>query len=151
MSTGKQYCTFYVCGLFLGIDVKRVQEVIRYQQMTRIPLAERTVKGLINLRGQIVSALDMRERLGFNEPRKGPAMNVVVRADDGGAICLMVDEIGDVVEIDEALRERPPETLDPRARELISCVYKLPKSLLLVLNEQRVVDIPSGAHARDAA
>ena len=90
----------------------QVQEVIRYQAMTRVPLAPTVVSGLINLRGQIVTAIDLRRRLGL----AGPAdeglhpMNVVVRTDDG-AVSLLVDEIGDVVEVTDDAFEPPPETL----------------------------------------
>jgi purine-binding chemotaxis protein CheW len=92
-----QYSTFFVADLFFGVDVLRVQEVLRYQQMTRIPQAPAVVAGLINLRGQIVIAIDMRRRLGL-PPRPGDQspMNIVVRTDDG-AVSLLVDEIGDVL------------------------------------------------------
>src|ERR1700760_3596719 len=95
-----QYATFVVEDLFFGIDVLRVQEVLRYQQMTRIPLAPAVAGGLINLRGQIVTAIDMRCRLGLR-PRSSEAlpMNIVVRTEDG-PVSLLVDEIGDVVEVD---------------------------------------------------
>jgi len=99
--------------------VLKVQEVIRYQGMTRVPLAPAMIQGLINLRGQIVTAIDLRRRLEL-APREADQlpMNVVVRGDDG-AVSLLVDEIGDVVEIQEDIYERPPETLKGVARELV--------------------------------
>ena len=95
----------------------RVQEVLRFQQMTHVPKAPEVIEGLINLRGQIVTAIDMRRRLGL-PPRAGDQMptNMVVRTDDG-AVSLLVDEIGDVLDMDAATYERPPENLDPAARE----------------------------------
>lgn len=141
MSTTKQYCTFYVDGLFLGVDVLRVQEVIRYQEMTRVPLASHVVNGLINLRGQIVTAIDLRRRLALTDraPDRLP-MNVVVRTDDG-AVSLLVDEIGDVLEVDDTTFERPPETLTGVARQLVRGVYKLKDRLLLIIDTDQTVDL----------
>src|SRR3569832_2681021 len=100
MTTANQYSTFYLDGLFFGIEVEKVQEVIRYQEMTRVPLASSVVQGLINLRGQIVTAIDLRRRLDLKPRPDGELpMNVVVRSDDG-AVSLLVDEIGDVLEIE---------------------------------------------------
>ena len=102
MSIQQQLCTFYLDGLFFGVEVQKVQEVIRYQEMTHIPLASRVVQGLINLRGQIVTAIDLRRRLELNErPADKLPMNVVIRTDDG-PVSLLVDEIGDVVEVTTA-------------------------------------------------
>jgi len=139
--TGRQFSTFFVADLFFGVDVLRVQEVLRYQQMTRVPQAPEVIEGLINLRGQIVTAIDMRRRLGL-PPRGGDQtpMNMVVRTDDG-PVSLLVDEIGDVLDVDVANYERPPENLDPSARELIRGVYKLKDRLLLVLDAERTVDL----------
>jgi len=116
-----------------------VQEVIRYQEMTRVPLVPQVIRGLINLRGQIVMALDLRRRFGMEErPDSQLPMNVVVRTDDG-AVSFLVDEIGDVLEADDEDFERPPETLQGVARELVRGVYKLPERLMMVLDTERVV------------
>ena len=95
MNQQRQFCTFYVDNLFLGIDVQNVQEVIRYQEMTRIPLARKAIRGLINLRGQIVTAIDLR--CWMELPPSNTAelpMNVVLR-DGENAVSLLVDRIGD--------------------------------------------------------
>jgi purine-binding chemotaxis protein CheW len=135
----RQFCTFHLGELFLGIEVVEVQEVIRGQLMTRVPLAPRAVRGLINLRGQIVTAIDLRERLGLPPlPEDRQAMNVVVRTDDG-AVSLLVDEIGDVLDATDEHYEDPPETLAPAARGLIRGVYKLPDRLLLILDTDRAL------------
>ena len=119
----------------------QVQEVIRAQAMTRVPLAPMAVTGLINLRGQIVTAIDLRRRLGLADRPVGvEAMNVVVRTDDG-AVSLLVDEIGDVLEVTADAFEPPPETLDPTARGLIRGVYKLADRLLLVLETEPTVGL----------
>lgn len=136
-----QFSTFFLADLFLGVDVLRVQEVLRYQHMTRVPQAPGEVEGLINLRGQIVTAIDMRRRLQL-PPRGGGQMpmNMVVRTEEG-AVSLLVDEIGDVLDVDAATYERPPENLAPAARELVRGVYKLKDRLLLVLDAERTVDL----------
>jgi len=139
-----QFSTFFVGDLFFGVDVLSVQEVLRFHQMTRVPLAPNVIEGLINLRGQIVTAIDMRRRLHL-PPRGGEhtPMNMVIRTEDG-AISLLVDEIGDVLDVDSATYERPPENLDPAARALIRGVYKLKERLLLVLDTEQTVDLAVG-------
>lgn len=140
--TTQQFCTFRVDSLFLGIDVQQVQEVIRYQDITRVPLASPAIRGLINLRGQIVTAIDLRERLGLPPRRAGALpMNVVVRTDEG-ALSLLVDEIGDVQEVQADSFERPPETLQGEVRRLILGTYKLPDRLLLALDTNQAVQWP---------
>jgi purine-binding chemotaxis protein CheW len=129
----RQYCTFFLDGHYFGIDVLKVQEVIRHQEMTRVPLAPPVVRGLINLRGQIVVAIDLRRRLGLPDRADGQLpVNVVVSANDG-AVSLLVDEIGDVLTVSEAEFERPPETLRGKTREMIRGAYKLERRLLLEL------------------
>jgi purine-binding chemotaxis protein CheW len=134
-----QYATFVVHDLFLGVDVLKVQEVLRYQQMTPVPRADGVIEGLINLRGQIVTAFDMRRRLGLpDRPADCTPMNVVVRSDDG-AVSLLVDEIGDVIEVESDDFEPPPATISRAAREVIEGVYKLPDRLLLVLSVEKAL------------
>jgi purine-binding chemotaxis protein CheW len=141
MADRHQYCTFHVDGHYFGLDVLKVQEIIRYQDMTRVPLAPPVVRGLINLRGQIVTAIDLRRRLALSDrPADQLPLNVVVQTDDG-AVSLLVDEIGDVLEVSEQLFERPPETLTPAARELIRGAYKLQDRLLLILDPERAVSV----------
>ncbi len=150
MKSVQQYCTFFLDGLFFGVEVEKVQEVIRYQQMTRVPLAADVVSGLINLRGQIVTAIDLRRRLGL--PDRGDQqmpMNVVVRGDEG-IVSLLVDEIGDVQEVAAELFEHTPDTLSGEARTLIRGVYKLDGYLLLVLDTMRACQIPETSLAEVA-
>lgn len=139
VATTAQYCTFTLDGLYFGVDVLKVQEVIRYQEMTRIPGAPAVVSGLINLRGQLVTALDLRQRLQLQQRPEGQLpMNVVVRTEEG-ATSLLVDEIGDVIELDDTTHERPPETIDAVTREVVRGVHKLEGRLLLVLDIERLI------------
>jgi purine-binding chemotaxis protein CheW len=153
MGTGtqdaNQFCTFHVDDLYFGVDVQEVQEVIRFQEMTRVPLAADAVQGLINLRGQIVPAIDMRRQLAL--PDRGAEdlpMNVVVRTDDG-PVSLLVDEIGDVVEVDPETYEPRPETVQGPARRLVDSVYKLPDRLLLILDTECAVTVDGAERTGD--
>src|SRR5437879_1311195 len=111
MAVGNQFCTFTIDGLCFGIGVLEVQEVTGYKEMTRVPLAPPVVRGLLNLRGQVVTALDLRRRLGLRDRPEGQLpMNVVVHTDDG-AVSLLVDDVGDVLEVSQEAFEPPPTTL----------------------------------------
>jgi purine-binding chemotaxis protein CheW len=140
----RQLCTFVVGGLTFGVDVERVQEVIRAQVATRVPLAHPVIAGLINLRGQIVTAFDLRERLGMPpRPTGQEPMNVVIRDHDGG-ITLLVDAIGDVVSVEPAEFEPRPDTVQGSARELIIGAYKTERRLLLELDVDRTLTLAAG-------
>lgn len=141
MSSSRQYCTFLLEGNVFGAPVAKVQEVIQQHLMTPVPLAPEMVAGLVNLRGQIVCAIDLRRRLQLPErAAEQIPMGVVVRT-SRGTVSLLVDEIGDVIEITEDAYENPPENLQGVAREVIDGVYKLPEYLLLALDVDRVVSL----------
>ncbi|MGC3968838.1 MAG: chemotaxis protein CheW [Pirellulales bacterium] len=149
MSATRQFCTFSVADMFLGIAVEHVQEVLRYQQMTCVPLASTFVAGLINLRGQIVTALDLRHRLHLPpRPADQLPMNVVLR-DRDNAVSLLVDRIGDVMEVDVDLHEPVPSTVADDVKNLFVGAYKLPKQLLLVLDDERLLNDGESAKPTD--
>jgi purine-binding chemotaxis protein CheW len=134
MEASTQLCTFNVDRLFFGVEVTTVQEVLRAQPLTRVPLARAMVRGLINRRGQIVTAIDMRAYLGFPPRPEGELpMNVVIRGSES-SVSLLVDSIGDVIEVPASAFEPPPSTMKPDQRRLIEAVCKLPDQLLLVLS-----------------
>jgi purine-binding chemotaxis protein CheW len=137
----RQFATFFMKDLFFGIEVRKVQEVLRAQEMTRVPLAPAVLRGLINLRGQIVAAIDMRQRLSLG-PRTADQdpMNMIVRAEDG-AVSLLVDEIGDVIDVVAESYEPVPETMAPHLKQLVEGVYKLDGRLLLVLDTERTLQL----------
>ena len=140
-TTSQQFTTFKLDGHLFGVEVETVQEVIRYQETTRVPLAPGSIGGLINLRGQVITALDLRSRLGMPERPEGQLpMNVVVRTEDG-AVSLLVDQIGEVIETDARHFELSPDTVTAKARELIRGAYKLDNTLLLALDVPRTVDL----------
>jgi purine-binding chemotaxis protein CheW len=134
MNERRQFCTFWMGQRLYGMPVEEVQEVIREQEMTRVPLAGAMVRGLINLRGKIVTAIDLRKGLGLGEQEaKGPLMNVVVSNEDQ-VVSFLVDAIGDVLDVEEEAFEDIPDTLQGEARHLVTGVYKLGSGLLHVLD-----------------
>jgi len=137
-----RYCTFEVGGLLIGIDIDNVQEVLRGQEITSVPLAHPSVLGLVNLRGQIVTAIDARRRLGL--PDRGPedgGTHVIIRS-DGEAVSLIVDAEGEVVDVESDAMEHVPETLGSEIRDLLTAIYELDESsLLLVLEADRVLSV----------
>jgi purine-binding chemotaxis protein CheW len=143
MPAERQYCTFLIDDLLLGVRIEEVQELIRHQPTTMVPLSSRELGGLINLRGQIVIGIDLRRRLGLG-PRgeNEPSMNVILRTADG-LVSLLVDDIGDVVEVPEEAFGQPPETVVACGRELIQSVVMLEKKLLLVLDTEKAVNVDS--------
>ncbi|SEV88434.1 chemotaxis protein CheW [Austwickia chelonae] len=134
-----QYCTFRLGGHLFGVPVDTVQEVLRQQDLTKVPLAPKAVSGLINLRGQIVITVDLRHQMGLPPREPGETVtNVVVRTSEG-ATSLLVDEIGDVLEPDLDRFEAPPETVPTQVRDLVVKVCKLDRDLLLVLDADKAV------------
>ncbi len=137
----RQYSTFRVADMFMGIDLAQVQELLRFQEMTSVPLAPRAIEGLINLRGQIVTALDMRRILGLPavESEDKLPMNIVIQS-EGGLVSLLVDEICDVLDVPLEASTPLPENMPALQRALIEGVYQLDSGLLLILNTNRALE-----------
>ena len=138
MDSQTSFCTFKVGPMTLGVEVLRVQEVIREQIITPVPRSSNAVSGLMNLRGQIVTALDLRQCLDLPMGNSEPKMNVVIQTADD-TISLLVNEIGDVLVVDADQFEPPPQTLQGAARTLIRGVYKLETGLLMALDTDAVL------------
>ncbi len=147
MAETKQFATFFVDGLFCGVEAKKVQEIISSQEMTLVPLAADVIRGLINLRGQVVTAIDLRRRLKLAEPTDDITPKHVVVSIDDDAVSLLVDEIGDVIDVDEDAFEAAPETIHQHARNLLHGVYKLEDRLLLALDVERTLDVAGTSEA----
>jgi purine-binding chemotaxis protein CheW len=131
--------TFTLGGRAYGVRVEAVQEVLRGLPRTRIPLASRTLAGLINLRGQVLTAIDLREQLGLRpRPEDLEPMLVVIRV-AGEPVALLVDSIGAVVDVGSDQFEPPPDTLTGVSRDLVLGAYKLADSLLIALDVDRAV------------
>lgn len=141
MTEQKQFCTLKVADLLLGIEVGEIQEIIRGTSFTPVPLAHPAIRGLINLRGQIVTAIDLRRRAGLEpNPDQTEFMTMVLGTAEE-PLALVVDSVGDVVDVASEAFESPPDTLRGEARRMIDGAYKLDRELLLVLNLEVVLDL----------
>ena len=141
MSDSIQYCTFFLGEFLFGLEVGQVREVLRAQRITRVPLAPAMFSGLINLRGQIITAVDLRQRLQLNTARSVPgSVNLIVQVNKG-TVSFLVDGVSEVVDVERRALEPLPETLRGVARQLVKGVHKLPTQLLLILLPERVLDL----------
>ncbi|OYW20883.1 MAG: hypothetical protein B7Z55_06575 [Planctomycetales bacterium 12-60-4] len=137
----QQFVSFLINGELMGVPVGVVQEVLTAQQIAETPLARPEVAGLLNLRGQIVTAVNLRRRLGLPEqPGNLPSMNVVVRH-HGESFSLLVDEVGDVITVNDLRPEPPPRTLDQRWRAVVVGVYRLEQGLFVILDLPAVLSL----------
>jgi purine-binding chemotaxis protein CheW len=137
----RQLCTFFLGDIFCGVEAERVQEVIRYQEMTPLPLVKDEIRGLINLRGKIVTVIDLRRLLDVKDIRSDERSVNVVMGEGDDHVSFMVDSIHEVMRVNENDFERPPETVPERLREIIRGAYKLQGRLLLLIDASRVIDL----------
>lgn len=141
--TIQRICTFFLNRTCFGIEVEDVQEIIRQQPLTPVPLAATDICGLMNLRGQVVPVVDLACRLGLRSLscniEQITVYNVIVNAWDD-VVSFIVDGIGDVVACPVAMLEPPPATLDPHLCSCLKGSYKLEHHFLLLLNTQKILD-----------
>lgn len=134
-----QLSTFFISERWYGIDVIRVQEIVKPMDLTTIPLSPTYVRGLINLRGQIATAIGLRELLRLTCMSPEELFNVVCKI-DGYLVSLQVDRIGDVIEVSEDCFESTPSTVPPHTRQFLSGIYKFQNRLLSVIDIDKVID-----------
>lgn len=148
MSNARQFCTFYLHNLLFGVESQKIQEVVSYRDLRSVPLAPPAVSGLMNLRGQVVVALELRRQLELPD-RSGGATPIclVVRA-SGGEVCMLADEVGNVVEVQDETFEPSPETLSPKLRSVILGVHKLEHQLMHVLDTDRACEVEGPGEGR---
>jgi purine-binding chemotaxis protein CheW len=146
-----QICTFALDGRTFALPVSEIREVVRGLSVTPVPLAAGAIRGLVNLRGQIATAVDLRRRLELGPRAAGQdEVNVVVEAAEG-PVCLAVDDVGDVMLVSTGDIERPPETLRPAVRELVRGICKRDDGLVLLLDTARAIASGPIGHAPDSA
>ncbi len=133
----KQFATFYLCDRLYGIDVMQVQEVTKPLPVTVIRRAPDYVKGLINLRGQIATAIGLRELFGLDASTTQESMTVVCKS-DGNLISFLVDRIGDVIEVPESEFENTPDIVDPKIKKFMKGVYKSEGAILSVIGIESI-------------
>ena len=137
----REYVTLTIAGQWFGIPVLTVQDVLGPRDVARIPLADPVIAGSINLRGRIVTVIDMRKRLGLPpRPADKPGMNVVVEH-GGNLYSLLIDAVGEVTGVPQDTFEQNPATVDPLWREFSIGVHRLPKKLLIVLDVEKIFDV----------
>ena len=142
-----EFVTMSVDGQLFGIPVLLVQDALKAQTITRIPLASREVAGALNLRGRIVTAIDVRRRLGLpDRPSDQPGMNIVVEH-AGDLYSLIVDSVGEVLTMDADTFERNPATLDAQWKAFCKGIYRLDGSLLLILDVANLLTFQTAAAA----
>ena len=137
------FVTFYVGSHYFGVPVTRVQDILTPDSIASVPLGPVEVRGLINLRGRIVTVIDVRTRLSLppqSDEKKGPGKCVTVEK-DGEFYTLLVDNVGDVVNMPEQTREPNPATLEPLWRELANGVFRTGDRLLIALDVERLLNI----------
>jgi purine-binding chemotaxis protein CheW len=129
----EQLTTFFIDGHLFGVDVLKIEEVTGKQRVYEVPRAPAFIRGLVNLRGQIVTALGLRELFQKPAHASEDQMSVVCKL-DGNLVALVVDSIGDVVEIERSLFESPPDTIPAEVRRFIKGIYKMNGQLMSVID-----------------
>jgi len=135
----KQFVTIFIAGQMFGVPVLDIQDVLGPQKLTWVPLAPSEVAGVLNLRGRIVTAIDVRKRLGLSPSDVRDSMSVVVDHQNE-LYSLIVDSVGEVLNLEANTYERSPATLDALWKELSSGIYRLNKKLMIVLDVSKLLD-----------
>jgi purine-binding chemotaxis protein CheW len=143
-----EYVTAMVGGQRFGLPILRVQDVFVPERLTRVPLAPADVAGLINLRGRIVTLIDLRRRLGLDAAPAGdePLMAIGIEC-RGESYGLLVDSVGEVLKLDDSRREANPVNLDPRLAELSVGIHRLEEQLLVLIDVDRVLGLTEKSKA----
>jgi len=141
MAANRKYATFYLNGISFGVPVEKVQEVMEFHEITAVPLAPSVLPGIINLRGQILTTMNLKARLNLPEEENAATpMMIVVRTSEG-PMNLVVDRIGNVLDVDPEQFEKPTETLKPGVRAVTTHVCKMEDRLLLLLDTEKVIQL----------
>jgi purine-binding chemotaxis protein CheW len=142
-----EFVTVIIGDQLFGLPISRVQDVFVPDRLTRVPLAPPEVAGVLNLRGRVVTAIDMRSRLDLGQREAGPpvmAIGIELRGESYG---LLVDSVGEVMKLKSSHCESKPVNLEARLARVAAGIYRLEGQLLVVLDVDRVLDIKNGAIA----
>jgi purine-binding chemotaxis protein CheW len=137
----KEYVTATIGGQLFGLPIQRVQDVFTPERVTRVPLAPGEIAGVLNLRGRIVTLIDMRDRLGLERPSGDTAAMAIGVESGGESYGLLIDAVGEVLKLDDAGREANPINLDPRLARVSAGIHRLDGQLLMLVDVDRVLDI----------
>ena len=141
------YVTFTTAGQIFGLPIARVQEVFRPARITRVPLAGAQIAGVLNLRGRIVTAIDVRSRLGLQAREEGLAPMAIGIESRGESFGLLLDTLGEVLRLSDTDIEANPINLDRKLASVSAGVHRLDGQLLIVLDVDRVLDVDTEAAA----
>ncbi len=136
-----EYVTAMIGGQLFGMPISRVQDVFMPERLTRVPLASEDIAGVLNLRGRIVTAIEMRARLGLPKSGDGRPPMAVGVDHRGESYGLLIDSIGEVLKLSNDSREMNPVNLDPRMSKVADGVHRLEGQLMVVLDVDRVLEI----------
>lgn len=137
----KEYVTATIGGQLFGLPIQQVQDVFTPERLTRVPLAPPEIAGILNLRGRIVTLIDMRDRLGL-QSTNGQSPTMAIGVESGGeSYGLLIDSVGEVLKLDDALREANPINLDPRLARVSAGIHRLEGQLLMLVDVDRVLDL----------
>jgi purine-binding chemotaxis protein CheW len=142
-----EYVTFTLAGQIFGLPIERVQEVFRPSRITRVPLAGTQIAGVLNLRGRIVTAIDMRSRLELPARSEGTAQMAIGIELGAESFGLLVDTLGEVFKLPDSECEPNPVNLDRKLARVSAGVYRLDEQLLVILDVNRVLDLAPEAVA----
>ena len=143
----KEYVTAMIGGQLFGLPIRGVQDVFTPERVTRVPLAPSEIAGVLNLRGRIVTLIDMRDRLGLAAASENAAPMAIGVESRGESYGLLIDSIGEVLKLDDSAREPSPINLDPRLAQVSAGVFRLEGQLLMMIDIDRVLDIGGKAIA----
>jgi len=136
-----EFVTFIIAGQMFGLPIARVRDVFKPARITRVPLAAAEIAGVLNLRGRIVTAIDMRRRLEVKRHEQGDASMAIGIEAKGESFGFLVDAVGEVLKLPEAQRESNPINLDRKLAALSAGIYRLDDQLLVMLDIDRVLDL----------
>ena len=143
----KEYVTAMIGGQLFGLPILRVQDVFIPERLTRVPLAPPEVAGVLNLRGRIVTLIDMRRSLGLEVHKNEGQMMAIGVERAGESYGLLIDSVGEVLKLDDAAREANPVNLDPRLARVSAGIHRLEGQLLIVVDVDRVLEAGGKAMA----
>jgi purine-binding chemotaxis protein CheW len=142
-----EYVTATIGGQLFGLPIVRVQDVFIPERLTRVPLAPPEIAGVLNLRGRIVTLIDLRRRFGLGQRADGDAVMAIGVESKGESYGLLIDSVGEVLKLDTAAREPNPINLDQRLARVSAGIHRLDGQLLIVVDVDRVLDISAKAIA----
>lgn len=141
------YVTMIVSGQLFGIPVLEVHDVFVPTKLAHVPMAPPEIAGVLNLRGRIVTAIDLRQRLGYSPRLAGEKCMAIVIEHQGEPYSLLADSVGEVLSLEAALFDKNPSNLDPKLQDISEGIFRLEEDLLVVMQLDKIIHAIDGAMA----